>query len=179
MTRKSFLPAMSALVIFSFGLIAGEPEKQPEPKTDPKPVPKPAPKAPVRKKLDKQAAEMDFGPFLSVSLGEGFTSNVAYKGIIVKVNKEKNANICFDTELMRISAAWIGGGLSLAGRPFADDSNDYPIVEGPLAFRTSVLPGWSKDGERADPRGPEGSECAEGRTPSGGVGQVQGALRQR
>src|SRR5438874_1588954 len=109
-------------VFISFAATAGEPDK----------TAKPAPKAPVRKKLDKLAAEMDYGPFLSVSLGEGFGPNIAYKGIIVKVNKEKNASICFDTELLRVSHAWVGTGLSLAGRPFADDSNDYPIIEGPV-----------------------------------------------
>jgi len=150
MKRVAILSAL-ALATSSLFISAGEAEKPPE-KPVVKPAPKPAPKAPVRKKLDKQAAEMDFGPFLSVSLGEGFTSNVAYKGIIVKVNKEKSASICFDTELMRISQAWVCGGLSLAGRPFADDSNDYPIVEGALDIRSNVRPGWSKDGERDDPR---------------------------
>ena len=42
---------------------------------EPKPA-TPKPKVPVRKKLDKQAAEMDYGPFLSVSLGVGFSSNI-------------------------------------------------------------------------------------------------------
>ena len=116
---------------------------------------KPVPKGPARKKMDKKAAEMDYGPFLAVTLGAGQSSNIAYKGIIVKVDKEKNANICFDTEMMRVSAAWIGNGLSLAGRPFADDSNDYSIVDGPLEFSTQVRPGWSKDTERADPRPPK------------------------
>jgi len=128
---------------------AGEPEK---PKT-PEPAPKPKPKAPARKKPDAKFAEMDCGPFLSASLGAG-QNNLAYKGIFVKVNKEKNASVCFDTELLRVSAAWVGNGLSLAGRNFADDSNDFPILEGPLQFGTKARPGWSKDGNRDDPRGP-------------------------
>ncbi|HYG76629.1 MAG TPA: DUF6797 domain-containing protein [Planctomycetota bacterium] len=119
-------------------------------------APKPAPakpKAPVRKKLDAKFAAMDYGPFLSASLGAG-ENNLAYKGIFVKVDKEKNASICFDTEMLRVSAAWTGNGLSLAGRNFADDSNDYPIIEGPTQYITKTRPGWSKDGNREDPRVP-------------------------
>ncbi len=63
----NFRSALLLAMMISFAAHSGEPDK---------PV-KPAPKAPVRKKLDKLAAEMDMGPFLSVSLGEGFGPNIA------------------------------------------------------------------------------------------------------
>jgi hypothetical protein len=50
--------------------------------------------------------EMDHGPFVSWTIrGEG--DSVTYKGIAIKLPGE--SAICFDTDLLRVSAGWSGG----------------------------------------------------------------------
>ena len=106
---------------------------------------------PAKTKVDKRAAEMDYGPYLATTVGAG-KDNITPKGIVIRLDKEKNANICFDTELMRVTAAWSGGYLNLASRVFADNNNDFSTVDGDIQFATKIRPGWAKDDQREDPR---------------------------
>ena len=112
------------------------------------------PAKPVKKSGDKKAVEMDYGPCFAITVGAS-KDNIAYKGILIPLNKEKTQNILFDTELLRITAAWTGGYLNWASRPFADNNNDYCTVDGDIQFATSKLPGWAKDGKLEDPRNPK------------------------
>src|SRR5205085_2695364 len=71
--------------------------------------------------------KMDYGPFLSLTLVASFPhDNTTIKGIVVKlgessaennhgqsVSDPKEANVCFDTQLLRYAAGWTGGWLNL------------------------------------------------------------------
>ena len=100
----------------------------------------------------------NYGPFVSHCNEASFPmkDNYAYKAVVVKlaadlsVNSANSANLCFDTELMRVSCAWDGGYLKLPdGR---DGIEGHPIVSGNPAFGTKIGPGWSKGGSFTDPR---------------------------
>ena len=106
---------------------------------------------PKKTRVYKQAAEMDYGPCIAATVGIA-KDNVTPKGLVIRVDKERQAYVLFDTELLRVTAAWTGGWLQLAGRAYADDSNDYPWKGGELSFSTSVGPGWAKGEQLADPR---------------------------
>jgi len=74
---------------------------------------------PKKTRVYKQAAEMDYRPCIAATVGIA-KDNVTPKGLVIRVDKEKQAYVLFDTELLRVTAAW----LQLAGRAYADDSND-------------------------------------------------------
>ena len=124
---------------------SAEPTKPPEPAKPAKPVKKPG---------DKKAIEMDYGPALAITVGVT-KDNIAYKGILIPLNKEKTINVLFDTELLRVAGVWTGGYLNWASRPFADNNNDYCTAAGDVQFATPTLPGWAKDGKFEDPRNPK------------------------
>src|SRR4051812_18042432 len=96
---------VSCLMVCSFNLYCGEAEKP-----APKPADKPAPK-PAKKPGDKRAVEMDYGPAMAITVGVS-KDNIAYKGILIPLNKEKTLNVLFDTELMRVAGVWSGGFLN-------------------------------------------------------------------
>ncbi|MDA0839095.1 MAG: PA14 domain-containing protein [Planctomycetota bacterium] len=62
------------------------------------------------------------------------------------------AGICFDTELLRYSAAWTGGWITYTGVAFNGAHGPNPGVDGELKIATQNLPGWDKDGKLEDPR---------------------------
>lgn len=136
--------------LFAFG---GEAPKPEPPKPDPAKTETPKPPPPKRIPGDKKAIEMDYGPAMAITVGVT-KENIAYKGIVIPLNKEKTLNVLFDTELMRVAAVWKDGFLNWASRVYADNNNDYCTVKGEVLFATSPLPGWAKNGERADPRKP-------------------------
>ncbi len=117
------------------------------------------PAKPVKKPGDKRAVEMDYGPYMAITCGLT-KSNIAYKGILIPLNKEKTLNVLFDTELLRVAGAWSGGFLNWASRNYADNNNDYCTADGKIEFATSRLPGWSHDGKRDDPRNPKDGPLA-------------------
>ncbi len=140
-----FLCAIFLTTLFAF---CGEAPRPAPPKNE-------TPKPPPPKKIpgDKKAVEMDYGPAMAITVGVT-KENIAYKGIVIPLNKEKTLNVLFDTELLRVAAVWKDGFLNWASRVYADNNNDYCTVKGEVLFSTSALPGWSKNGERADPRKP-------------------------
>ncbi|MDR3401184.1 MAG: hypothetical protein P4L99_01700 [Chthoniobacter sp.] len=122
--------------------------------------------------------EMDYGRFLSAS----FIDNVPFKvtddqgktkefpgkssldhaeriatnkGIAVKLGKEGDAGLIFDTELLRATGGWTGGWLKLKGVVF--DGGHGPNPSAPpnaqIYFGTHTnTPGWSKGDSFEDPR---------------------------
>ena len=94
------------------------------------------------------------GPFFSgtIRAPKPNSDAIAMKGIIVTVGTEKNAFICFDADLLRVSMAWTGEFLE-----FGDTLNKIawpppPQVKGAPAFGIKAGPGWGKDGAIDDPR---------------------------
>ncbi len=99
--------------------------------------------------------DMDLSPFISATIGAngpGKGKNVAYKGIAVGLGNDKRAAVCFDTELLRVSAAWTGDFLTI--HPEREGLAKHPDVAGDLHSGTAFRPGWAKPGSAdfTDPR---------------------------
>src|SRR5687767_13838503 len=73
---------------------------------------KPKPKPPAVKIT--KGTQTDYGPFLSCSVkapapaGKKGPVDTSVKGIAIKVGKNGEATVCFDADLMRVSAGWTG-----------------------------------------------------------------------
>lgn len=99
-------------------------------------------------------AEMDHGVFATGTIDSlwGSKGNFSNKGIAIRLDAAKMAHVCFDTEQMRMSGAWVGGGIGwpagrdgIEGQPFADGTVLWGTKKGSLGF--------SKEGDWKDPRG--------------------------
>jgi hypothetical protein len=130
-----------------------EPKKDEAKKDEPKKAEKKARKTERREPGRHEV--MDYGRFLTATIkAPNPSDNNALKGIAVKVGTaEKPAAICFDTDLLRVSAGWTGGFLRLRGTPFDGSHGSWPEITGTQVFGTRQAPGWAnKDGEFKDPR---------------------------
>jgi hypothetical protein len=75
----------------------------------------------------------------------------AMKGIAIKLGND--ASVCFDTDLLRVSAGWTGGYMNFVGTTFNGAHGGWPYLAGEQKFRTPMLPGWADEkGSFADPR---------------------------
>lgn len=93
----------------------------------------------------------DHGPFFSSSLSSSKPSaNETNKGISIRLGADRKAAICFDTELLRVSAAWTGGFMKIY--PGRDGLSQHPDPGGHVEFGCAAAPGWSTDGKFSDPR---------------------------
>ncbi len=96
---------------------------------------------------------MDHGPFVSSTISHDPLSTrsiFVYKGIAVKVGEDRDAVMVFDTDLLRVASAWTDGFLKWY--PARDGLQEFPSPDGYTHFSTSQRPGWSLDGNFADPR---------------------------
>lgn len=93
---------------------------------------------------------MDFGPFLMATFDGGGTSGFTHKGAVVKLGDA--GAVSFDTELLRMSAAWVDGWLQLRGTAYDGSHGPMPRLRGRKVAETRQQPGWAKDGSFADPR---------------------------
>jgi len=115
------------------------------------------PKKPKMKKASVKKTkwdEMDIGPFQAYGLEtklDGKLWRPALKGLNIKLGP--NASACFDTERLRMAAGWTGGFLKLpTGR---DGLQGVPQIDGEIAFRTFMRPGWAgPKGEWTEPEPP-------------------------
>ena len=112
------------------------------------------------KQVNSPWGRMDYGPFLSHTIGSPQpANNMTLKGVAVKLDGGK-AGVLFDTQLLRMSAAWTGGFLKLTGVAFDGNHGPSPEVAGDLHLSTSPGPGWARPGTtdfkdpRAKPFGP-------------------------
>jgi hypothetical protein len=100
-------------------------------------------------------AMMDYGPFLSATIGAGKPSgNVANKGVAIRLGEKGDAGVLFDTDLVRMAAGWTGGFLKLQGVAFDGAHGPNPEAAGDVKFATGQTPGWARPGTKdfADPR---------------------------
>ena len=113
-----------------------------------------------RRPDNTQWGRMDYGPFLSHTIGAPEPAgNMTLKGIAVRLDGGK-AGMLFDTQLLRVSAAWTGGFLDLKGVAFDGSHGPNPATAG--AFRVGTEPklGWGQrgpngfDDRRANPNVP-------------------------
>jgi hypothetical protein len=98
--------------------------------------------------------KMDTGPILSACLTSDYPNdNIAIKGIAIKIGAEKKAGVAFDTDLIRYSAGWTNGWLSIRGVHYDGNHGPHgPKTSGDHIFATQQAPGWSKGENLADPR---------------------------
>lgn len=94
------------------------------------------------------------GPFFSGTIKANFPTakNTAMKGVIVTVGAEKNAYICYDTDLMRVSAAWTGDFLDFGNGQREIVHPPPASVKGTGIFGSMPGPGWANDSNFTDPR---------------------------
>jgi hypothetical protein len=99
--------------------------------------------------------DMDFGPFFSSTIyPPGDKTNVTHKGISIQLGKDRKHFVTFDTELLRMSAAWEGSFIKLpAGR---EGLSGPPEMGAKPFLQSAVRPGWiarlTDPREAEDPR---------------------------
>jgi len=92
---------------------------------------------------------MDYGPYLMTTFEAGGRSGDTMKGVVVRLD---NGAVAFDTELLRLSAAWTDGWLRLKGTAYDGAHGPMVRLRGRKVAETAIGPGWASDGSFADPR---------------------------
>ena len=94
------------------------------------------------------------GPFFSGTILAQYPArnNVANRGVVVSLGAARDAHICYDMDLMRVSAAWTGGFLNFGDGQTGIIHPKPQQVQGRAIFGTAIQPGWGQDGRFADPR---------------------------
>jgi len=111
----------------------------------------------------KGGAGMDYGPYLSCAViskpGAKFDNNngnfdgdVTARGFLIKLADDWSAGAVFDSDNLRISAAWKGTPIKFTGVIFDGAHGPSPTLTSPPVFQTPHGPGWAKDGSFQDPR---------------------------
>src|SRR5262249_20100829 len=116
-----------------------------------------------------EGTEVEYGPFISATFdnlwpkGSHTYQGVAvHLGPVIRESAKHHDNdihfhlpeggIIFDTDLLRVSAAWNGGFLNLQGIAFDMSHGVNPEVRGIHRIGTRATPGWAKAGDFTDPR---------------------------
>src|SRR5437764_8699500 len=103
----------------------------------------------------KQApwAAMDRGPYFSASVESSLPRRgMTPKGLVIRVSRERQAYVLFDTDLLRYSAAWTGGSINWHNVAFDGSHRTWSAVTGEQVCGTWMMPGWARDGSFYDPR---------------------------
>ncbi|HLY74365.1 MAG TPA: DUF6797 domain-containing protein, partial [Planctomycetota bacterium] len=111
----------------------------------------------------KAGPSMDYGPFLSCAVlskpGAKFDNNtgnfegdVTARGFLIKLADDWSAGAVFDSDNLRISAAWLGTPIKFTGVIFDGAHGPSPTLGAAPVFQTPHGPGWAKDGSFKDPR---------------------------
>ncbi len=126
-------PALNPLRMAAFALaLAGAAPQEP---------------APGAKRFDL----MDYGPVLAATIESPLPpKNIAHKGLAIRVSRDPLAYVCFDTEMLKVTAGWTGGFLTFT--EVRDGLAGHPRIKGTPAFGLPPGPGWAKAGSFADPR---------------------------
>jgi len=113
---------------------------------------------------DNRWQSSDVGPFVTASIA--MPRGITFKGLAIRVGDRRQAAVCFDTGLLRISAAWTGDFLKFGPRRFG--LIQRPAVAGTVFYRTPNAAGWAR-GERFQPRRAEYTlpDVEQGYTPAG------------
>ena len=98
--------------------------------------------------VDGRWADADIGQFLCSTVETPGLRT--FKGISIKVGDHNEGTVCYDTDLMRMSAAWTGGFLKL--NPARYGLIAAPKPDGDTQITGPKGPGWAKDGKFDDPR---------------------------
>ncbi|MDO8349239.1 MAG: hypothetical protein Q7T30_03310 [Planctomycetota bacterium] len=93
---------------------------------------------------------MQYGPYLMTTFEGGGLSGDTMKGVVVKLGAA--GAVAFDTELLRLSAAWTDGWLRLKGTAYDGAHGPMVRLRGRKVAESKPSPGWAKNGDFADPR---------------------------
>jgi hypothetical protein len=78
-------------------------------------------------------------------------NNIALKGRAIRLGN--NANLLFDTDLLRVASGWTGGYITTHGVAYDGAHGAHPKIDGEQKFGTRQVPGWANaKGDFADPR---------------------------
>ena len=133
---------------------------------------------PPAKPATASAPRMDYGSMLTYTVGlpvppEKTNANLALKGICIRLGGQPEANVCFDTDLLRYYAGWTGGFLDLSRTHLTSSKGSWhAMIVGDVKFSTALGPGWARDNDFADPR-----PMAAGQLPAE-WGRFKGTYRQ-
>ncbi len=98
---------------------------------------------------------MDHGPYLMTTFEGGGRSGNTIKGVVVKLPGDDGkpvGAVAFDTELLRLSAAWTDGWLRLRGTAYDGAHGPMCALRGRKVTETALGPGWAHRGDLDDPR---------------------------
>ncbi|NOX55271.1 MAG: hypothetical protein GXP27_12705, partial [Planctomycetes bacterium] len=97
--------------------------------------------------------DMDYGPFLTATIEAPHpVGNIAYKGIMICVDRQSQAYVLFDSDLLRYAAGWSGGRITWTNLVFDGSHWTHPWIDGVQVFGNRLAPGWASDGRFDDPR---------------------------
>lgn len=93
---------------------------------------------------------MDFGPCMTATVGSRGVAGTTLKGLAVRLGERDT--VLFDTELLRLSAAWTDGWLRLRGTAYDGSHGPVPSLRGTPVAEVRPGPGWAHRGSLDDPR---------------------------
>ena len=100
-----------------------------------------------------KGATMDYGPFLQSSLAAPGPKGAVLADRAITIKLDGGAYVAFDTETMRVAAAWTGDWLDLSKSHLTSPKGSAPpAIAGKVMYTTPAGPGWAKDGSFDDPR---------------------------
>lgn len=105
--------------------------------------------------VDNRLQQMDVGQFYSATIWT--PKEMTLKGIAVRIGEKSEASILFDTELLRVVCGWTGEFLEF--NPARYGIISPPKVGKDIAFHSPRQPGWSREGQFADPRRSRSARC--------------------
>src|SRR5262245_33616083 len=109
------------------------------------------------RKVREELLQQDF-PCQGACVSASFpVKNTAMKGLAIRLGNE--ANMLFDTELLRMAAGWTGGYIDTEGVAFDGAHGRHPAIQGTQAFGMRAMPGWADarggfQDPRSEPFGP-------------------------
>ena len=98
-----------------------------------------------------EAKKTDYGPFFSATI-RAPGGNTTVKGIVATVGADKNAYVCFDADLLRMSVGWTGDWLRTGNYLREIVHPQPPEVAGVPVFSTKIGAGWIRGDSVTDPR---------------------------
>ncbi|MCU0866445.1 MAG: hypothetical protein MUC36_21895 [Planctomycetes bacterium] len=98
----------------------------------------------------KGQSGMDYGGVMMTTFEGGGRCGTTEKGLVVRLG-DRGA-FAFDTELLRMSAAWTDGWLRLRGTAYDGSHGPMPKLRGNKVAETKPAPGWANGGDFTDPR---------------------------
>ena len=115
-------------------------------------------RAPTNQVIDGAGEALDpkYGSLIGTAVRVGNDSlgeNIAFRGQVLKLDSQGKAAVVFDTDTMRMAAAWLDGGLRLEGLPFTGGHGAFPNLRTAPLIRNRAAPGWANtQGSFQEPR---------------------------